>query len=59
MPTTEASSIHVALQHVFSELQFSDNIVSAKELTKALGWDVNTQQDVHEFNIRLFAELKV
>lgn len=48
MPT---SSISVALQHLFFRLQYADEAVDTKDLTKAFGWDTFEafqQHDVQE-----------
>jgi ubiquitin carboxyl-terminal hydrolase 7 len=57
MPTDKEEvpekSIPLALQRVFHHLQFSDQGVSTKELTKSFGWDAYdafTQHDVQELN---------
>ncbi|KAJ3051463.1 hypothetical protein HK097_007526 [Rhizophlyctis rosea] len=46
-------SVPLALQRVFYNLQFSDNPVDTRELTKSFGWDTLDsfmQHDVQEFN---------
>ncbi|CAN4120117.1 unnamed protein product [Withania somnifera] len=57
MPTTEndmpSASIPLALQSLFYKLQYSDNSVATKELTKSFGWDTYDsflQHDVQELN---------
>ena len=57
MPTdNEANpekSTPLPLQRVFYRLQFSDQGVSTKELTKSFGWDAYdsfTQHDIQELN---------
>ena len=57
MPTTEndmpSGSIPLALQSLFYKLQYSDNSVATKELTKSFGWDTYDsfmQHDVQELN---------
>uniref|UniRef100_A0A1I8BMR8 Ubiquitin carboxyl-terminal hydrolase n=1 Tax=Meloidogyne hapla TaxID=6305 RepID=A0A1I8BMR8_MELHA len=55
MPTDEDnpdSSVALAMQRVFYELQFSDSPVGTKKLTKSFGWDsIDSflQHDVQEF----------
>jgi ubiquitin carboxyl-terminal hydrolase 7 len=55
MPTEEDnpdSSVALAMQRVFYELQFSDSPVGTKKLTKSFGWDsIDSflQHDVQEF----------
>ncbi|CAK5096106.1 unnamed protein product [Meloidogyne enterolobii] len=55
MPTDEDnpdSSVALAMQRVFFELQFSDSPVGTKKLTKSFGWDsIDSflQHDVQEF----------
>ncbi|KAL3121385.1 hypothetical protein niasHT_004969 [Heterodera trifolii] len=55
MPTEEdnpESSVALAMQRVFFELQFSDSPVGTKKLTKSFGWDsIDSflQHDVQEF----------
>lgn len=43
MPTTDGEdpekSIPLSLQRIFYKLQYSDNSVSTKQLTKSFGWD--------------------
>ncbi|WOL07935.1 ubiquitin carboxyl-terminal hydrolase 13 [Canna indica] len=65
MPTTEndipSGSIPLALQSLFYKLQYSDNSVATKELTKSFGWDTYdlfTQHDVQEFNRVLCEKLE-
>lgn len=57
IPTSEetepASSIALALQAMFFQLQYSMRSVSTEDLTKSFGWDSSgslMQEDVHEFN---------
>ena len=48
---TPTDSIPVALQHLFFRLQYADDAVDTKELTKAFGWDTYEafqQHDVQE-----------
>jgi len=50
------SSVPLALQRVFYNLQFSDQSVDTRELTKSFGWDTMesfTQHDIQEFNREL------
>ncbi|KAL3335872.1 hypothetical protein AABB24_031873 [Solanum stoloniferum] len=57
MPTTE-NDMPLALQNLFYKLQFSDDSVATRELTKSFGWDssdVFKQHDVQELN-RLLCE---
>ncbi|KAG5602721.1 hypothetical protein H5410_034091, partial [Solanum commersonii] len=57
MPTTE-NDMPLALQNLFYKLQFSDDSVATRELTKSFGWDssdVFKQHDVEELN-RLLCE---
>jgi ubiquitin carboxyl-terminal hydrolase 7 len=55
MPTEEDnpdSSVALAMQRVFYDLQFSDSPVGTKKLTKSFGWDsIDSflQHDVQEF----------
>ncbi|XP_075520070.1 ubiquitin C-terminal hydrolase 12-like isoform X1 [Primulina tabacum] len=65
MPTTvhdkPSTSIPMALQSLFYKLQYSDENVSTKELTKSFGWDTNEaflQCDVQEFNRVLCEKLE-
>ncbi|RWR80358.1 ubiquitin carboxyl-terminal hydrolase 12 isoform X1 [Cinnamomum micranthum f. kanehirae] len=65
MPTTEndmpAGSIPLALQSLFYKLQYSDNSVATKELTKSFGWDTYDsfmQHDVQELNRVLCEKLE-
>ncbi|AQK39721.1 Ubiquitin carboxyl-terminal hydrolase 13 [Zea mays] len=66
MPTTEndmpSGSIPLALQSLFYKLQYSDNSVATKELTKSFGWDTYDsfmQHDVQELNRVLYLQLDV
>ncbi|PIA54184.1 hypothetical protein AQUCO_00900614v1 [Aquilegia coerulea] len=66
MPTTEndmpSGSIPLALQSLFYKLQYSDNSVATKELTKSFGWDTYDsfmQHDVQELNRVLCEKLEV
>ncbi|BFG34993.1 hypothetical protein CerSpe_212670 [Prunus speciosa] len=65
MPTTEndlpSQSIPLALQSLFYKLQYSDNSVATKELTKSFGWDTYDsfmQHDVQELNRVLCEKLE-
>ncbi|KAJ3707257.1 hypothetical protein LUZ61_010962 [Rhynchospora tenuis] len=65
MPTTEndmpSGSIPLALQSLFYKLQYSENSVSTKELTKSFGWDMHDsfmQHDVQELNRVLSEKLE-
>ncbi|XP_009368548.2 ubiquitin C-terminal hydrolase 12-like isoform X1 [Pyrus x bretschneideri] len=65
MPTTESDlpsqSIPLALQSLFYKLQYSDNSVVTKELTKSFGWDTYDsfmQHDVQELNRVLCEKLE-
>ncbi|KAK4370650.1 hypothetical protein RND71_010125 [Anisodus tanguticus] len=65
MPTTEndmpSASIPLALQSLFYKLQYSDNSVATKELTKSFGWDSYDsflQHDVQELNRVLCEKLE-
>ncbi|XP_039146207.1 ubiquitin carboxyl-terminal hydrolase 12-like isoform X2 [Dioscorea cayenensis subsp. rotundata] len=65
MPTTENDmpswSIPLALQSLFYKLQYSDNSVATKELTKSFGWDTYDsfmQHDVQELNRVLCEKLE-
>ncbi|MQL74619.1 hypothetical protein Taro_006967, partial [Colocasia esculenta] len=65
MPTTEndlpSGSIPLALQSLFYKLQYSDNSVATKELTKSFGWDTYDsfmQHDVQELNRVLSEKLE-
>ncbi|KAK7839224.1 ubiquitin carboxyl-terminal hydrolase 12 [Quercus suber] len=65
MPTTEndlpSASIPLALQSLFYKLQYSDNSVATKELTKSFGWDTYDsfmQHDVQELNRVLSEKLE-
>ncbi|MCD9646609.1 CSN-associated deubiquitinating enzyme Ubp12, partial [Datura stramonium] len=65
MPTTEndmpSASIPLALQSLFYKLQYNDNIVATKELTKSFGWDIYDsflQHDVQELNRVLCEKLE-
>ncbi|KAM3398747.1 ubiquitin C-terminal hydrolase 13 isoform X1 [Capsicum galapagoense] len=65
MPTTEndmpSASIPLALQSLFYKLQYSDNSVATKELTKSFGWDTYDsflQHDVQELNRVLCEKLE-
>ncbi|XP_073291911.1 ubiquitin C-terminal hydrolase 13-like isoform X2 [Primulina huaijiensis] len=65
MPTTlndkPSTSIPMALQSLFYKLQYSDEKVSTKELTKSFGWDTNEaflQRDIQEFNRVLCEKLE-
>ncbi|CAM0949865.1 unnamed protein product [Alopecurus aequalis] len=65
MPTTEndmpSGSIPLALQSLFYKLQYSDNSVATKELTKSFGWDTYDsfmQHDVQELNRVLCEKLE-
>jgi len=51
-----ANSVPLALQRVFYNLQYSDQSVDTRELTKSFGWDTIesfTQHDIQEFNREL------
>src|SRR4051812_1573980 len=54
MPTqNDKESIPLAMQRVFYNLQFGEDSVSTRELTKSFGWDnyeAFTQHDVQELN---------
>jgi ubiquitin carboxyl-terminal hydrolase 7 len=57
MPTTESdsphSSIPLALQSLFYKVQFAENAVATKDLTRSFGWDAYDsfmQHDVQELN---------
>ncbi|XP_060169981.1 ubiquitin C-terminal hydrolase 13-like isoform X3 [Lycium barbarum] len=65
MPTTvndmPSASIPLALQSLFYKLQYSDNSVATKELTKSFGWDTYDsfmQHDVQELNRVLCEKLE-
>ncbi|XP_020087505.1 ubiquitin carboxyl-terminal hydrolase 12-like isoform X1 [Ananas comosus] len=65
MPTTEndmpSGSIPLALQSLFYKLQYSENSVSTKDLTKSFGWDTHDsfmQHDVQELNRVLSEKLE-
>ncbi|XP_039024215.1 ubiquitin carboxyl-terminal hydrolase 12-like [Hibiscus syriacus] len=65
MPTTEndmpSGSIPLALQSLFYKLQYSDNSVATKELTKSFGWDTYDsfmQHDIQELNRVLCEKLE-
>ncbi|XP_062204283.1 ubiquitin C-terminal hydrolase 12-like isoform X1 [Phragmites australis] len=65
MPTTEndmpSGSIPLALQSLFYKLQYSDNSIATKELTKSFGWDTYDsfmQHDVQELNRVLCEKLE-
>ncbi|XP_043699440.1 ubiquitin C-terminal hydrolase 13 isoform X5 [Telopea speciosissima] len=65
MPTTEndmpSGSIPLALQSLFYKVQYSDNSVATKELTKSFGWDTYDsfmQHDVQELNRVLCEKLE-
>ncbi|KAI3991323.1 hypothetical protein MKX01_034642, partial [Papaver californicum] len=65
MPTTEndlpSGSIPLALQSLFYKLQYSDNSVATKKLTKSFGWDSYDsfmQHDVQELNRVLYEKLE-
>ncbi|XP_058105755.1 ubiquitin C-terminal hydrolase 12 isoform X1 [Magnolia sinica] len=65
MPTTEndmpSGSIPLALQSLFYKLQYTDNSVATKELTKSFGWDTYDsfmQHDVQELNRVLCEKLE-
>jgi ubiquitin carboxyl-terminal hydrolase 7 len=65
MPTTEndipSGSIPLALQSLFYKLQYSENSVATKELTKSFGWDTYDsfmQHDVQELNRVLCEKLE-
>ncbi|XP_042416954.1 ubiquitin C-terminal hydrolase 13-like isoform X4 [Zingiber officinale] len=65
MPTTEndmpSGSIPLALQSLYYKLQYSDNSVATKELTKSFGWDTYDsfmQHDVQELNRVLCEKLE-
>ncbi|KAH0777991.1 hypothetical protein KY290_009402 [Solanum tuberosum] len=65
MPTTEndmpSASIPLALQSLFYKLQYSDNSIATKELTKSFGWDTYDsflQHDVQELNRVLCEKLE-
>ncbi|KAL5708930.1 ubiquitinyl hydrolase 1 [Ranunculus cassubicifolius] len=65
MPTTEndmpSGSIPLALQSLFYKLQYNDNSVATKELTKSFGWDTYDsfmQHDVQELNRVLCEKLE-
>jgi len=51
-----ANSVPLALQRVFYNLQYSNQSVDTRELTKSFGWDTIesfTQHDIQEFNREL------
>ncbi|OUM70453.1 hypothetical protein PIROE2DRAFT_68396 [Piromyces sp. E2] len=53
---TPANSVPLALQRVFYNLQYSNQSVDTRELTKSFGWDTMesfTQHDIQEFNREL------
>ncbi|KAI3461224.1 hypothetical protein Pfo_017887 [Paulownia fortunei] len=65
MPTNvndmPSASIPLALQSLFYKLQYSDNSVATKELTKSFGWDsydAFLQHDVQELNRVLCEKLE-
>ncbi|KAK4408376.1 Ubiquitin carboxyl-terminal hydrolase 12 [Sesamum angolense] len=65
MPTNvndmPSASIALALQSLFYKLQYSDNSVATKELTKSFGWDTYDaflQHDVQELNRVLCEKLE-
>ncbi|KAG0478767.1 hypothetical protein HPP92_013486 [Vanilla planifolia] len=65
MPTTEndipTTSIPLAMQSLFYKLQYCNNSVSTKELTKSFGWDTYDsfmQHDVQELNRVLCEKLE-
>ncbi|XP_055829915.1 ubiquitin C-terminal hydrolase 13-like [Solanum dulcamara] len=67
IPTTENDMPHVsasmplALQNLFYKLQFGDNIVATRELTRSFGWDSQDsflQHDVEELNRVLCEKLE-
>jgi ubiquitin carboxyl-terminal hydrolase 7 len=64
MPTENdmpSGSIPLALQSLFYKLQYSDNSVATKELTKSFGWDTYDsfmQHDVQELNRVLCEKLE-
>ncbi|XP_057782080.1 ubiquitin C-terminal hydrolase 12-like isoform X3 [Salvia miltiorrhiza] len=65
MPTNvndmPSASIPLALQSLFYKLQYSDNSVATKELTKSFGWDTYDaflQHDVQELNRVLCEKLE-
>lgn len=65
MPTNvndmPSPSIPLALQCIFYKLQYSDDSVSTKELTKSFGWDTYDgylQHDVQELNRVLCEKLE-
>ncbi|KAL0460854.1 UNVERIFIED_CONTAM: Ubiquitin carboxyl-terminal hydrolase 12 [Sesamum latifolium] len=56
-----SASIPLALQSLFYKLQYSDNSVATKELTKSFGWDTYDaflQHDVQELNRVLCEKLE-
>ncbi|KAL8483441.1 hypothetical protein ACS0TY_026223 [Phlomoides rotata] len=65
MPTNvndmPSANISLALQRLFYKLQYSDNSVATKELTKSFGWDTYDaflQHDVQELNRVLCEKLE-
>lgn len=65
MPTNvndmPSASIALALQSLFYKLQYSDNSVATKDLTKSFGWDTYDaflQHDVQELNRVLCEKLE-
>lgn len=65
MPTNvndmPSANIPLALQSLFYKLQYSDNSVATKELTKSFGWDTYDaflQHDVQELNRVLCEKLE-
>lgn len=65
MPTNVSDmpspSIPLALQSLFYKLQYSDNSVATKDLTKSFGWDsydAFLQHDVQELNRVLCEKLE-
>jgi len=65
MPTTESDppdlSIPLALQSLFYKVQFADNAVATKDLTRSFGWDAYDsfmQHDVQELNRVLCEKLE-
>ena len=65
MPTTESDSPHnsipLALQSIFYKLQFAENAVATKDLTRSFGWDAYDsfmQHDVQELNRVLCEKLE-
>jgi len=54
-------SIPLQLQRLFYNMQYSNNAVATKDLTKSFGWkneDIMVQHDIQEFNRVLIANLE-